>query len=539
MEELAPLDLLNVRRTEGHFTDIWEYFIIEEGELEAFKLPEEAPNRQLHNKFPKEIYARDHTTDTEEQLFCIYFEICGNSKEIANPYTDSRLSNIPVNDVSVETMLRKFRQFVKILNFPEDLSLRQIFWELIRPKNIVIFINLAQKFKMSKKTMAHIAEYSYRLAWLMNSKKFVELIGISHLNEVCFRSFYSTLGKWYCRNIPLMITDGKRSTMNHRDLDTLKAQKRWEDTEKFIALLEIFNNEITSESPVKLLRNCAIFSFIVSTAPPRTQNLRLMVIPSGVMKTNVEIKELVDSNNQSLLMKEKHYKSLTGAIFLDKTEEGHYKIVWTYFKTVKSFSLQTRIVSHPVTVKLFDMWKDVRSNQNYHFWQNESGAPLYKLGECFKWVCQKYLNKMVTISDYRIISTTKMKTVGTHKQYLEFANLCLHSETISNVHYVKNNVGIEQQKTISDLLVVLGSNTEAKINQCIGDVRKFLNENPEQLDFKIESMRNFLGSFKDIGREVIPTPVPLQDQIDEIGRALEVEDHSEEESPIRSLNLSR
>ena len=168
--EAVPLPLLQVNRVEGHFGDIWDYFQLQDGELQPFQLPEEAPNRGLINKFPQSIYARQHTTENEEKLFKHYHEICGNTKEIPNPYTDSRLSNIPVNDVSVETMFRKYRQMLKILNFPEDLSVRQIFWELIRPKNIILFINLAQKFKMSKKTMAHIAEYSYRLAWLLNSR---------------------------------------------------------------------------------------------------------------------------------------------------------------------------------------------------------------------------------------------------------------------------------------------------------------------------------------------------------------------------------
>ena len=498
--EAVPLPLLQVNRVEGHFGDIWDYFQLQDGELQPFQLPEEAPNRGLINKFPQSVYARQHTTENEEKLFKHYHEICGNTKEIPNPYTDSRLSNIPVNDVSVETMFRKYRQMLKILNFPEDLSVRQIFWELIRPKNIILFINLAQKFKMSKKTMAHIAEYSYRLAWLLNSKKFTEIIEISHLTDVSFRSFYSTMGVWYCRNVPLMITDGKRSTMNHRDLDTLKAQHRWEESEKFIGLLDTFNVDISDASPIKLVRNCAIFSFIVSTAPPRTQNLRLLVIPPGEVKTNIEIKDMIDENNKQLAMKEKHYKSATGAIFLGKTDEGYFKIVWTYYKTVKSFAIQTRLVSHPVTIRLFDLWINKRSASNTYFWQNDSGDPLYKVGDCFTWVSKKFMDKRVTISDYRIIATTKMKHMGTHKQYLEFANLCLHSETISNVHYVKNNVGLEQQRTISDLLSVLGSDTEAKITQCIADVRKFLNNEPDKIDEKIHKITALIEKFGDNSR---------------------------------------
>ena len=413
---------------------VWSIFELETDELVPFSLPDEAVGRAVKNNFPDSIYTRKYLTNNEERLFALYEEFCGNNKDVKNPYTDSKLSNIPVNDVSVETMKRKWSQMARILGFDLNLSVRDVLWEIIRPKNIKLFINIAQQNKMSKKSMAHIAEYCYRMAWMMNSKKFLSVIQMDHLPETQMLSFYATLGLWYCKSIPWMISDAKRSTLQHRDLDSLKAQGKWEETETMIKVLDRLTTDINESSTLNHIRNAAIYAFIVTTCPPRAQNLRLLLIPSGELKTHIQIRDLVKIYNSEIPVKIKQAQCISGVMYEDKSPDGRYNIVWTEFKTVKAFGIQTRTISHPVAIKFFDLWLSKRDKGNNVLWQNASGKPMYKVGECFQAICRLYLNKNISISDYRIISTTKIKECGSNKEFQEFAHLCLHSESISNIH---------------------------------------------------------------------------------------------------------
>lgn len=487
---------ISIKKLEKKYSNIWKYFPLEISELDAFQLPEEALDRSIKNYFPKSIYMRKKLTKTEEKLFKIYRKLGSNNQDLKNPYTDSRLSNIPVNDVSTETMRRKWRQMIRILNFPKNLTIIELFWEIIRPKNIKKFIEIAQQNKMSKKTMAHIGEYSYRMAWLMNSNKFINnYIKISHLKSIEFKSFYTTMGNWYCHTIPLMITEGKRSTLEHRDLDTLKIQNKWEETSIMLDLINKLNNEINEKTSKILIRNAAIYSFIVTTCPPRTQNLKLLVIPINSKITKSQIKDLVIKNNDQINIKDKHYKSVSGVIFEEKTSEGYYNIIWTHYKTMKSFGIQTRIISHPITLRLFDLYFKNRNLSNNYLWQNNKGKPFYKISECFKKICIIYLNKEITISDYRIISTTKIKESGTHKQYIEFSHLCLHSESISNLHYVKKNIGKDQNNTISNLINVIGNKVQIDITNSCDNIKKFISNDPNLVNEKINILNNFISHF--------------------------------------------
>ena len=477
-------------------TSIWSIFSLEDNELEPFQLPEEAVGRAVKNNFPDSVYTRKHLTENEERLFSVYEELCANNKDVKNPYTDSKLSNIPVNDVSVETTKRKWSQMIRIIGFDLNYSIHEVLWGIIRPKNIKLFINIAQQNKMSKKSMAHIAEYCYRMAWILNSKKFITIIQLEHITDVQMLSFYATLGTWYCKTIPWMISDAKRSTLQHRDLDSLKAQGKWEETETMIHLLGKLTDDINDSSNLKVIRNAAIYAFIVTTCPPRAQNLRLLLIPSGEMKTKIQIQDMVKIYNNAIAVKKKQAQCVSGAIFEDKSPDGRYNIVWTEFKTVKSFGIQTRSVSHPTAVKFFDLWLTKRDTSNNVLWQDASGKPLYKVGECFQTICRLYLKKNISISDYRIISTTKIKECGTNKEYLEFAHLCLHSESISDKHYVKHNVGKQQEVTITNLINVIGSDVQTKINTSCDSVKSFLIQDPSLVAEKINALQDFLSGWK-------------------------------------------
>ena len=74
----------------------------------------------------------------------------------------------------MKTMSNKWIQTLRLLNFPK--AVRQVWWELIRPKNVKLFIEESQKKGMSRKTMCHTPEYYFRLAWLINSKPFTIFI---------------------------------------------------------------------------------------------------------------------------------------------------------------------------------------------------------------------------------------------------------------------------------------------------------------------------------------------------------------------------
>ena len=81
------------------------------------------------------------------------------------------------------------------------------------------------------------------------------------------------------------------------------------------------------------------------------------------------------------------------------------------------------------------------------------------------------------------------------KEYLEFAKLCLHSESISNIHYVKYNIGKEQENVISGLMNIIGSPIQSQVNKICNSVKSFLLSDPDNLEIKIQVIENLIKNW--------------------------------------------
>ena len=100
-------------------------------------LPDELNSRKVKNCFKKENYGRSSSlTQAAEQLFDYYQKYGIDAGDLENPFTTSRKSNRPINKISMKTMKCKWIQMIRVLNFPEHLTVRQVWWEIIRPKNV-------------------------------------------------------------------------------------------------------------------------------------------------------------------------------------------------------------------------------------------------------------------------------------------------------------------------------------------------------------------------------------------------------------------
>ena len=83
---------------------------------------------------------------------------------------------------------------------------------------------------------------------------------------------------------------------------------------------------------------------------------------------------------------------------------------------------------------------------------NNKSTPYITISKGFTNIVKQHLGSEISISEYRIISTSVIKKKGTHEEYQQFCALCLHSESVSNKYYVKTDDGeiSEMQQILQD-----------------------------------------------------------------------------------------
>src|SRR3990167_2833591 len=414
---------------ENTSVDINTHFPLDNNEIDFLVIPEEVSDRKQRNRFPSHLYGRKTVTDNEKCLFKYYSDHC---RDIGNPFTLNRRSNRSVIQVTISTMIKLWTQMVQLLNFPITFSLKQIFWELVRPNSVKKIVSLAHANKMAKNTMRHFIEYAYRLAWLLNHKKFLIFIEIPQV-ESDVEGKIALLGAFYNATLPKALADGKQSVRDHRSLSNMKAAHKWCETSEMLNIVSLLQEKITDETPSMSVRDAAIFAFYTTNPHPRAQNMRLLVIEDDHYNhTDAELKVLVEKKNELFSSKRRSSECYSGVIFKCRLANGSFRIKWTNYKTFPAYGIQSRMISHPVTVSLFARWFALRSQSNSCLWQDGSGNPYYDISKSFIKITKLYLNKNISIGDWRIITNTKVKNESTHQDYLTFVALCLHSETVSN-----------------------------------------------------------------------------------------------------------
>jgi hypothetical protein len=467
-----------------------DHFPFIEDETERLIIPQEDATRKQKNNYPKKIFKRDTLNSNETSLFSFYQENCSSIK---NPFTLSRRTNRQVNTVTVSSMISVWTNIIMILDFSEDLTMVQVFWKLVRPKTIKKMVSIAHKHKMAKNTMRHIIEYCYRLAWLLDYTPFYSFIGV-RMSDSILNGKIACLGAFFNATLPTANNDGKESVRDHRTLSSMINKGKWCEVTELTKVAEELAATITASSPKCEVRDACIFTFYATNPPPRAQNLRLLVVDGNELSNDV-VQNMVATENLNFTPKKLSNCGFSGVIFSNKTSAGYYKIIWTCYKTFTSYGVQTRTITHPSAVDLFTIWFSLRNTSNNCLWQAATGLPFYNVSSSFSKITLSKMKKNISIGDWRIITNTKMKKEASNENYLRFIALCLHSESVSNKYYVKDDVDLLQEKELSEINAILGSTSQKQVSDLCAEVKCFLMEDSTQLAKKIMDMKNFITSY--------------------------------------------
>lgn len=198
-----------------------------------------------------------------------------------------------------------------------------------------------------------------------------------------------------------------------------------ETVEPFINhLLEEIRMMIKRIFHFETLVKLTLVILILSMPPGRPQNYRLIHCDHVNLSFSYA-HFLVENANEKIDNYKKKYSGIICTVrsfdlfffktltYQKKTEAGFYKIIWTHFKTVKVFGIQERLISDPRAIKALDIYFF------FYFKENENLFPMYcsvciqilcfnlkQIGEAFKTIFEKYFNKKISISKYRMICTT-------------------------------------------------------------------------------------------------------------------------------------
>ena len=177
-----------------------------------------------------------------------------------------------------------------------------------------------------------------------------------------------------------------------------------------------------------------------------------------------------------------------------KTPEGYFKVYWTDYKTSTTRGIDRMIISNPVVIKLIDLYLPLRDPECDWFIQNlREGTGVQDVGRVFSagWKVI-YPDSDVSVSDLRIITTTRANSILSHEDFAAYCDAQQHSTDVAKRFYVKDSVDETADGRSSLHARVSGDPSYEKINTAktewnrvqalsagleVGASQKFLNVN--------------------------------------------------------------
>mgnify|MGYP005994068489 CR=1 FL=1 len=468
-------------------------------EFEHSELPEPRYHEKSRTFFPKKYEVP--LSEKAEKLLELVEKHLTTGIKVMNPFTTDRQSNKTLSEDSSNELMRFARRFLQIMNFPATMSLADLWWNLSRPATIKHCINLLQFEFFTKQSMRHHVENFYRINWLWSSPKFLNAVGLGKLKKSFISQVISLYGGFFRTYVARSIISGKKDTQKRRTKDELLKKKKWVEAETIIEAANEVYDDIDNSSSFDSVRSALIFLFFTLEPPVRTQNLNILFLDRPENSTDDAFaKDKVSKYNKEIMKKDKtsyKAKKVTGVIWSKKIN-GSYKVTWTDFKTSTAFDTVQRFYSEPKLVDVMTRYIKMRSVTCEVFLQYAIGTPFYKVSQSFMRTSKFYLDSDLDINTTRDVYSTEMKKTGTHNQYLNFCQLLLHSETVSNIHYYKTDSLSEQSECSRTLLGVLGSSNSGKIQATMDKVRDFLYDfESGDIDSKIDEISKVIDSFVD------------------------------------------
>lgn len=410
-------------------------------EWERYYLPSELSTNFERHDIPLAGLKRFFLTRNEQILLDFWSTLFSIQMVPYNPFNFARTSGSSMEKASFESAIKIWEKCLLLLNHSADTTVLDLWWKLCSPTGIKSLIKILTSFRFTLKTCINWFEALVKMAWLITNSDFRKFSGLPEdISDESFRfaewkNLYST---WYQNSYPSEKKKAKKSTLERRSFENLEQNNKWIASNKLIAVIPLLDNALNDPNlPLSKLKNLAIFLFFVTGPPPRAQNLRLLWIPKGDHPSIDMISTEIINWNHSL--ENPQCYGVTGVIYEEKAENGYFHIIWTQYKTVKTFGIQHRYIFHDTTIKAFQKVFDQLNRSSPVFFQGKKNVnQCHKITGAVTSIAKQYLNSQIDIRSIRIITTTEVKNSGTAEQFRVFCIACLHGEDVSDAYYVKS-----------------------------------------------------------------------------------------------------